>query len=807
MSKVWYEQDEQNKNNNDMDTKQLQCNLFDGIPQFFDVVRYHSLVVEFPTSFGSMLPRDIKPIAWCWGDPSNEELNHDKIFGTESYNNDIVCMALKHNQYPHYGVQFHPESVGTGEMGYKILQNFCNFCSDWRLEVDNINNSSDDKRGHFLNNSNNDHLEPPVSSNLQTTASKYKVLIHKINASDYQDLPLPQEVFETLYASSNTSFWLDSSTGRRNADTDEIISDPNGTRQCPIVSNSRFSILGSSDGPLCKRIEYWGRDHPKSKQGAFLYENDGDESNISKTNTDLISFLTDELHNCGVVKEATGITFYDDDEYGKSKLHTTDIPFDYRGGYVGYIGYEVRHDTRVAMCKQEICRFDQSTHDIQIDQLNISNSQVPTASFIFADKSLLYDHWRGEWYCIGVADNNPVNYESEKSVIDWMRHVSNRLKDFKLDRNILNIPERRLSGHEMQHSSLSFSLARSKEQYTKDIARCHDEIRNGESYELCLTNQLQTKVSFQRGVDIESKPFGLYKILRKKNPSPFAAFMNFQNLQSNSGSVSICCSSPERFLSISQITKSFTGNSSSSLRDHGWEFAPPFAFNSLDEYVHIVESKPIKGTTKRKFVTNDTTDNKIDFDEDSQVAETLRTSIKNRAENLMIVDLLRNDLSRVCVPGSVHVPKLMAIESFATVHQMVSTIRGVVKSDETPIDVISACFPGGSMTGAPKLRSIDILNEIELGKSRGPYSGCLGYISLNGCMDLNIIIRTAVVTRSTTANDDASEHDSFDNTWNVSIGAGGAITALSECEDEFDEMLLKSRAIRDAVQQWSDSGK
>ena len=231
MSKVWYEQDEQNKNNNDMDTKQLQCNLFDGIPQFFDVVRYHSLVVEFPTSFGSMLPRDIKPIAWCWGDPSNEELNHDKIFGTESYNNDIVCMALKHNQYPHYGVQFHPESVGTGEMGYKILQNFCNFCSDWRLEVDNINNSSDDKRGHFLNNSNNDHLEPPVSSNLQTTASKYKVLIHKINASDYQDLPLPQEVFETLYASSNTSFWLDSSTGRRNADTDEIISDPNGTRQ------------------------------------------------------------------------------------------------------------------------------------------------------------------------------------------------------------------------------------------------------------------------------------------------------------------------------------------------------------------------------------------------------------------------------------------------------------------------------------------------------------------------------------------------------------------------------------------------
>ena len=156
----------------------------------------------------------------------------------------------------------------------------------------------------------------------------------------------------------------------------------------------------------------------------------------------------------------------------------------------------------------------------------------------------------------------------------------------------------------------------------------------------------------------------------------------------------------------------------------------------------------------------------------------------------MIVDLLRNDLSRICEPGSVHVPKLMAIESFATVHQMVSTIRGIVKPGESPIDVISACFPGGSMTGAPKLRSMDLLNEMEMGKSRGPYSGCLGYISVNGCMDLNIIIRTAVLTESQIS------------TWNLTIGAGGAITALSESEDEFDEMLLKSKALKDAVQRW-----
>ena len=165
----------------------------------------------------------------------------------------------------------------------------------------------------------------------------------------------------------------------------------------------------------------------------------------------------------------------------------------------------------------------------------------------------------------------------------------------------------------------------------------------------------------------------------------------------------------------------------------------------------------------------------------------------------MIVDLLRNDFGRVCKVGSVHVPKLMHIESYATVHQMVSTVRGIVDGSTTnAIDVIEACFPGGSMTGAPKHRTVEILDEIEQGVSRGPYSGCLGYISLNGCMDMNIIIRTAVLTPFE-ARDDNSE------SWKVSIGCGGAITALSNSDDEYDEMLLKSRAVREAISEWAQS--
>jgi para-aminobenzoate synthetase len=212
----------------------------------------------------------------------------------------------------------------------------------------------------------------------------------------------------------------------------------------------------------------------------------------------------------------------------------------------------------------------------------------------------------------------------------------------------------------------------------------------------------------------------------------------------------------------------------------------------------IVESKPIKGTAARYTVPGIDNKEQLDFVEkvDSEIAARLKESVKDRAENLMIVDLLRNDLGRICKVGSVHVPKLMHIESYATVHQMVSTVRGTVDGHITnAIDVIEACFPGGSMTGAPKHRTMEILHEIEQGVSRGPYSGCLGYISLNGSMDMNIVIRTAVLTPSDC-------YDKLTEAWKVSIGCGGAITALSDSNDEYEEMLLKSRAVRAAILEW-----
>jgi para-aminobenzoate synthetase len=213
-------------------------------------------------------------------------------------------------------------------------------------------------------------------------------------------------------------------------------------------------------------------------------------------------------------------------------------------------------------------------------------------------------------------------------------------------------------------------------------------------------------------------------------------------------SIAICSSSPERFLSL--------------------------AANGT------LESKPIKGTCPRG----------IGIKHDEELSTALQRSEKNIAENLMIVDLIRNDLGRVCKVGSIGVPSFGALESFSSVHQLVSTIQGEMKNGYSAIDALIAAFPGGSMTGTPKKRTLELLHDLEERKPRGPYSGCIGYISPNNAMDMNIVIRTAVISPSP---------EMHKRGLKISVGAGGAITALSNEEDEYEEMLLKTRAVVSAV--------
>eukprot|EP00898_Chlorokybus_atmophyticus_P000726 jgi/Chlat1/1654/Chrsp127S01900 len=611
----------------------------------FEVVRYHSLALDVES-----LPDCL--VATAWTVSTEGESNAERA--------KSVVMGVSHVFRPHHGVQFHPESVASS-YGDTIAVNFLRLVEQhWQSKCESYGAT--------------------VHAGMCSTSGSHEPMLHSQSGTQLLWRRLPgalaavgdtDTLFMQLYghsAQGSDTFWLDS------ASTEE--------------GRARFSFMGGRGGSLWRR--YMHRLTPGMQTGT-LYVEHADGTLEEHTDTSFLEHLDKDLADQHCV---TGADLADQ----HCVTGVRSLPFNFCGGYVGYLGYEMK-----AECEAPVsaCQHD---------------SPTPDAGFFFADRFLAIDHLTKDIYILALIPTG----DPDKYALDWIDSIVDEVLQGRVD----YLTSRRTT--EGVDSMPPFKLKKSKQEYLADIQICQELINDGETYEVCLTTAMQRKPA-------PALPLELYRTLRRVNPAPYAAWLQFND------ALSICCSSPERFLKLGSDG--------------------------------VLEAKPIKGTRPRAVTS----------EEDEAMRVRLQRSLKDRAENLMIVDLLRHDLGRVCEGGSVHVPALMAVESYATVHQLVSTIHGRKREDVSPVECVRAAFPAGSMTGAPKSRTMTIIDAVE-GSSRGVYSGAIGFFSVSGTFDLNVVIRTAVV---------------FNN--EVTIGAGGAIVALSSPEEEFSEMLVKGGALLRAV--------
>ncbi|WP_034272617.1 aminodeoxychorismate synthase component I [Haloechinothrix halophila] len=480
--------------------------------------------------------------------------------------------------------------------------------------------------------------------------------MYQVHARKLATMPDPETAYRALFARNAHSFWLDSSA--------------------VIDGLSRFSFLGDASGPLAEFVSYRIADGTVT-----VTSSDGHVEHIE-----------------------SGLFDYLDAELARRRVAgTAELPFDFNLGYVGYLGYELKAESRGSAAY---------------------HAEEPDAALVFTDRALALDHQEGEAYLMALSVHD-ADGSSEARARAWLEHTAEVLGALQAQPPVHAVDgPHRLRDMNAPEAASVVRPRHDHDAYVKRIDECFQEIRHGESYEICLTNS----VTMRARIDA----LRTYSYLRTISPVPYGGLLDF-------GDVSVLCASPERFLSI--------------------------------DVNRVAESKPIKGTRPRGTTTAD----------DDALRADLLGNAKDHAENLMIVDLIRNDLNVACEVGSVHVPTLFDVETYAPVHQLVSTIRGTLRPGESPVGLVRAAFPGGSMTGAPKIRTMEIIDRLEDGP-RGAYSGAMGWFGLSGAVDLNIIIRTLVAT---------SDH--------VSFGVGGAIIALSDADAEFEETAVKSRPMVSAV--------
>ncbi|MGB3437783.1 MAG: chorismate-binding protein [Actinophytocola sp.] len=472
-----------------------------------------------------------------------------------------------------------------------------------------------------------------------------------------------ETVFDTLYARADYAFWLDSADG--------------GT------SGGRFSVLGDASGPRARVVT------ADVTAGTVTIRHADHPDEV--THSGFLDWLAADL--------------------ARQPVTPPDLPFDFALGWVGYLGYELKAECGAGAAHQ---------------------SQHPDAAMIFADRAIVFDHREGDVHLLSLTEDHWLD-ETERTLAALSAEPPNATPTLSRGRPALpvyrpGVTEPGGQGLAVDNSPCCGQLDQTSElgplsarhdraHYLDLIAACQREIVAGETYEVCLTNQLTA--------DGKLDPWPAYRRLRRANPEPFGALLRF-------GELSVLSVSPERFLKVGPDG--------------------------------VAESEPIKGTRPRGATRT----------QDAALRLELGAAAKDRAENLMIVDLVRNDLGSVATLDGVTVERLFAVETHPTAHQLVSTVRATLAPGRGAVDAVRAAFPGGSMTGAPKLRTMEIIDRLEAGP-RGVYSGALGYFSLSGAADLAMVIRTLVAGAD-----------------RVSYGVGGAIIALSTPDDEVAETVVKA---------------
>lgn len=695
-------------------------NIFHGVGDF-DATLYHSLCADVGQDTVNQWhdrkwnhPEgldDIVPLAW---------VEEDRLDGQDK---ERILMAMKHQRKPFWGLQYHPESVCTDEIGNQVIRNWFKQALRWNCE--------------------NRVTASLGSDGLQARKAFRPSLLQQVAAVD-DNTGLGRDVWESLLHESDRKLLYKSS--RIDIPPSTPVEIPDIVETLGSTSASHV-ILDSANG-----------NQPKSKTGVDVrgrfsiigLEIDDCVRIETHTGDSFISIISPGQPSCEVpfqpgenvwhlLAEFHGSKCSSLERHGGSVPHEGDVPF--LGGFIGYVTYE------------------QGLSDIGIAQGQEREHRRPDVCLAWVTKSIVVDH-----------EERILHIQDLEGDTQWIASIAAKLEGSNLWRHGSRTE---LKNGVKLPSALQTQIRKPGQvKYEAKVRMCQEYIAAGDSYELCLTDQTHITRTISVGSKghcieqsaVSSGPlpnarmtdprsdtsWDLYRTLRKRNPAPFASYIRL-------GGATLVSSSPERFLQYDRSG--------------------------------LCSMKPMKGTIRKS----------------SEPAEGCATSLeeaedilhvpKEEAENLMIVDLVRHDMHGVCGAGQVWVPELLKVEEYQTVYQMITVVEGQLPQPGkwnpqmrySGLDVLSASLPPGSMTGAPKKRSCEILQQIEGDKERSLYSGVVGYMCISGRGDWSVTIRS--MFRWDDEHQKGDKDGEEKETWH--IGAGGAVTILSTPEGEREEMFVK----------------